>query len=228
MRRGELAHRASSLWAARRFRPASGLLDLPLPLGPGALDVSQHRADLVIAQNGFEPGHVAFITGHDRTDASLYDRNKLLIRVMPRVTSCVMWRSRHPTRRQGLLPICLALQRCAMTGSTIFCVSGPAAGNTAALPCHRPAQRKQRCRSCREHGCHEASAQRVGRLNKNFRRAAMPRINKRIRRIPKRPMPPIIQPIPSIMFTAAPIRTACRNPSTFDPGPRWPRSRCCQ
>src|SRR5690606_28009020 len=84
---------------------------------PGALDISQYRNDLLVAEDVAIRGHVAYITRRrclPWDQAVLHHIHQHRIRMMPSVAGLVVRRCRQFAIEHAFTPVRLALQRLAM------------------------------------------------------------------------------------------------------------------
>jgi hypothetical protein len=99
---------------------------------PGALDVSEDRDDLVVAERAAEPRHIALVAGRSVLaghEAMLGNAEKHRVGVMPGVAARVVRRRRHAAGRLLLAPVRLALEVRAVAARAVPVVQRPSGGD---------------------------------------------------------------------------------------------------
>jgi DNA-binding transcriptional LysR family regulator len=92
-------------------------------LRPRALDIVENGANIRIAQQVCEAGHVALVPATDDCGgAFLDDPEQDLVGMVPCVAALVVRRCGQSTRGKPLAPVGLALQICAVAGGALICI----------------------------------------------------------------------------------------------------------
>lgn len=120
--------------------PGDLCLKVPFPLRPAVLYEGENVADLLFGQRVPEGWHIALIVlACIWLQPVLDDPHEYLVRVVPGMTSRILWRSRIPTVQAGGLPIRLSLQLYPVTTRTVRTVKGTSIRHLAAFThCYYP------------------------------------------------------------------------------------------